>query len=134
MVGRGGPRDLAAIRDGIGTAAALAARLQRLPRECAELSGVLRALLAPDQALMRESMAVLADELPLFKRDCGFGGDGYDGALDEARSLRDEFAQGGGPVAGPLRRPHRHQVIGRYATTTCWAISLTSPRSMATSS
>ena len=39
---------------------------------------------------MRESMAVLADELPLFKRDGGFVRDGYDGALDEARSLRDE--------------------------------------------
>ncbi len=51
---------------------------------------MLRALLAPDQALMRESMAVLADELPLFKRDGGFVRDGYDGALDEARSLRDE--------------------------------------------
>jgi DNA mismatch repair protein MutS len=90
VVGRGGPRDLAAIRDGIGTAAALAARLERLPRQCAELSGVLRALLAPDQGLMRESMAVLADELPLFKRDGGFVRNGYDGALDEARSLRDE--------------------------------------------
>jgi DNA mismatch repair protein MutS len=90
VVGRGGPRDLAAIRNGIGTAAALAARLERLPRQCAELSSVLRALLAPDQGLMRESMAVLADELPLFKRDGGFVRDGYDGALDEARSLRDE--------------------------------------------
>jgi DNA mismatch repair protein MutS len=90
VVGRGGPRDLAAIRDGIGTAAALAARLEQLPRQCAELSGVLRALLAPDQGLMRESMAVLADELPLFKRDGGFVRNGYDGALDEARSLRDE--------------------------------------------
>jgi DNA mismatch repair protein MutS len=90
VVGRGGPRDLAAIRDGIGTAAALAARLERLPRQCAELSGALRALLAPDQGLMRESMAVLADELPLLKRDGGFVRDGYDGALDEARSLRDE--------------------------------------------
>jgi DNA mismatch repair protein MutS len=90
VVGRGGPRDLAAIRDGIGAAVALAARLERLPRQCPELSGVLRALLAPDQGLMRESTAVLADELPLFKRDGGFVRDGYDGALDEARSLRDE--------------------------------------------
>ena len=32
VVGRGGPRDLAAIRDGIGAAAALAARLDKLPR------------------------------------------------------------------------------------------------------
>ncbi len=41
VVGRGGPRDLAAIRDGIGAAAALAARLDKLPRKCSELNSVL---------------------------------------------------------------------------------------------
>ena len=55
VVGRGGPRDLAAIRDGIGAAAALAARLDRLPRKCAELSGVLaRAARARSGADARE--------------------------------------------------------------------------------
>src|SRR5438132_8963644 len=54
VVGRGGPRDLAAIRDGIGAAAALAVRLDQLPRKCAELNGVLAALRAPDQEIMRE--------------------------------------------------------------------------------
>ena len=78
VVGRGGPRDLAAIRDGIGAAVALAARLDKLPRKCSELNSVLAALLAPDQALMREMMAALADELPLFKRDGGFIREGYD--------------------------------------------------------
>ncbi len=76
VVGRGGPRDLAAIRDGIGAAVALAARLDKLPRKCSELNSVLAALLAPDQAIMREMMAALADELPLFKRDGGFIRDG----------------------------------------------------------
>ncbi len=92
VVGRGGPRDLAAIRDGIGAAAALAARLDKLPKKCAELSNgaLARTACARSSRLMRESMAVLADELPLFKRDGGFVRDGYDGALDEARSLRDE--------------------------------------------
>ena len=90
VVGRGGPRDLAAIRDGIGVAAGIAARLDKLPRKCSELSSVLAALLAPDQAVMREMMAALADDLPLFKRDGGFVREGYDGGLDEARSLRDE--------------------------------------------
>ena len=47
VVGRGGPRDLAAIRDGIGAAAALAVRLDKLPRKSSELNerarGVARA-------------------------------------------------------------------------------------------
>jgi DNA mismatch repair protein MutS len=90
VVGRGGPRDLAAIRDGIGAAAALAVRLDKLARKCPELNSALAALLAPDQALMREMMAKLADELPLFKRDGGFVRDGCEAALDESRSLRDE--------------------------------------------
>jgi DNA mismatch repair protein MutS len=93
VVGRGGPRDLAAIRDGIGAAVALAARLDTLPRKCSELNSVLAALRAPDQAIMREMMAALADELPLFKRDGGFIRAGYDAALDESRSLRDESRQ-----------------------------------------
>jgi len=53
VVGRGGPRDLAAIRDGIGAAAALASRLDKLSRKCAELNNVLAALRAPDQEIMR---------------------------------------------------------------------------------
>jgi DNA mismatch repair protein MutS len=90
VVGRGGPRDLAAIRDGIGAAAALAVQLDKLPRKCSELNSALGALLAPEQALVREMMAALADELPLFKRDGGFVRGGYEAALDESRSLRDE--------------------------------------------
>jgi DNA mismatch repair protein MutS len=90
VVGRGGPRDLAAIRDGIGAAAALAVRLEKLPKRCEELNTTLAAMFQPEQALMRELMAALGDELPLFKRDGGFVRGGYDTALDEARSLRDE--------------------------------------------
>ena len=93
VVGRGGPRDLAAVRDGIGAAAALAARLDRLPRKSTELSSALAALLRPEQALMREITAALGDELPLFKRDGGFIRTGYDSALDESRLLRDESRQ-----------------------------------------
>src|SRR6476469_9161237 len=71
VVGRGGPRALAAIRDGIGAAAALAVQLDKLPKKCAELKDAIAALLAPDQDIMREMMQALADELPLFKRDGG---------------------------------------------------------------
>src|SRR6185437_352489 len=90
VVGRGGPRDLGAIRDGIGAAAALAVRLETFGKKSEELSSALGALLAPDQAVMREIMAMLADELPLFKRDGGFVRAGYDETLDQSRTLRDE--------------------------------------------
>jgi DNA mismatch repair protein MutS len=90
VVGRGGPRDLAAIRDGISAAAALAGRLDRLPRQPAEVADAVAALRQPDPARARELAAALADELPAFKRDGGFVQVGYERALDEARALRDE--------------------------------------------
>ncbi len=91
VVGRGGPRDLAAIRDGILAAAALAAELEQaasLPDELAQAGTSLRRL---DRALAAKLAAALADELPHLKRDGGFVRASYDGALDEARALRDEL-------------------------------------------
>ena len=90
VVGRGGPRDLAAIRDGIAAAAGLAARLDQLPQKPAEIADAIVALRRPDPAVADELAAALADELPLFKRDGGFVREGYEAALDESRALRDE--------------------------------------------
>jgi DNA mismatch repair protein MutS len=88
VVGRGGPRDLAAIRDGIAAAADLAGALSAsAPTEIAQAAA---ALAEPDPAIARELAAALADELPLLKRDGGFVRGGYAAALDEARALRDE--------------------------------------------
>src|SRR5499433_2109049 len=88
VVGRGGPRDLAAIRDGLDAAAALAVRLDGLaPAEVAQAAAALR---APDSALTQQLAAALADELPAFRRDGGFVRSGYDAALDETLALRDE--------------------------------------------
>jgi DNA mismatch repair protein MutS len=90
VVGRGGPRDLAAIRDGIEAAASLAAELTAggaIPLQVEEAAQALR---RPDAAIVRELTAALGDELPLIKRDGGFVRAGYDAALDEARALRDE--------------------------------------------
>ncbi|HML14305.1 MAG TPA: DNA mismatch repair protein MutS [Xanthobacteraceae bacterium] len=89
-VGRGGPRDLAAIRDGLAAAAAVAARLAALTNAPAEIVAAAAALCAPDPAVAEELRAALADELPLVKRDGGFVRAGYDAGLDEARALRDE--------------------------------------------
>jgi DNA mismatch repair protein MutS len=90
VVGRGGPRDLAAIRDGIAAAADLAERLDRMPVKPAEIADSIVALRRPDPALANELGAALADELPLFKRDGGFVREGFEPSLDESRALRDE--------------------------------------------
>jgi len=89
-VGRGGPRDLAAIRDGLTAGADIAARLAGLAQPPAEIMEAASALRDPDPAFAAELAAALAEELPAFKRDGGFVRAGYDAALDEARALRDE--------------------------------------------
>jgi DNA mismatch repair protein MutS len=89
-VGRCGPRDLAAIRDGILAAADLARALAALKDMPADISDALQACRRPDGMLAAELAAALAAELPAFKRDGGFVRDGYDATLDEIRSLRDE--------------------------------------------
>jgi DNA mismatch repair protein MutS len=90
VVARGGPRDLAAIRDGIFAAADLAARLDAIAEKPAEITEAISALRRPAPALAEELGAALGDELPLLKRDGGFVREGYDAALDESRALRDE--------------------------------------------
>jgi DNA mismatch repair protein MutS len=90
VVDRGGPRDLAAIRDGIGAAAALADELEKSTAVADEVAWAAKALRVLDPALAARLSAALGDELPHLKRDGGFVRAGYDGALDEARALRDE--------------------------------------------
>ncbi len=89
-LGRGGPRDLAAIRDGLGAASALAARLLEEEELPAELAGAAAAAGRIDAALGVTLGAALAEELPLMARDGGFIRAGHDLALDDARELRDD--------------------------------------------
>lgn len=89
-IARGGPRDLAALRDGIAAADEVLALLVRVKDVPRELQATASALKQPKRALMAEFAAALADELPLMKRDGGFVRAGYEAALDEARALRDE--------------------------------------------
>ncbi len=87
-IDRGGPRDLAAVRDALAQAGEVAARLDghdlpgRLREAVAALTGhdTLRDLL--DRALVAEP--------PLLARDGGFIAAGFDDELDEVRQLRDE--------------------------------------------
>ena len=89
-VGRGGPRDLAAIRDGVLAAADLARALASLKDMPEEIADALQSCRRPDGMLAAELSAALAAELPAFKRDGGFVREGYDTSLDETRGLRDE--------------------------------------------
>jgi DNA mismatch repair protein MutS len=85
---RGGPRDLAAIRNGLEQANRIATIL-----ETGDLPALLKesasALLGHD-ALMDLLGQALVAEPPLLVRDGGFIAAGYDAELDEMRALRDE--------------------------------------------
>src|SRR5689334_6988862 len=88
-VGRGGPRDLAGLRDGILAADQALSRLEWLDDPPAEIAAVMDELRRPSRDLAQEYARALAEQLPLIKRDGGFVREGYESALDETRSLRD---------------------------------------------
>ena len=93
---RGGPRDLAAIRDGLAAAHELADLLGNAPELTtlpSEIEAFRAALIADDGGLGPSIGDALDDELPLQARDGGFVRKGYNEALDEHRKLRDESRQ-----------------------------------------
>ncbi|PIL21164.1 DNA mismatch repair protein MutS [Puniceibacterium antarcticum] len=85
---RGGPRDLVAVRIALEQAERIAGRLdgedlpEHLAHACKDLGG--------HHALVTLLGDALNAEPPLLVRDGGFIAEGYDAALDEARTLRDE--------------------------------------------
>jgi DNA mismatch repair protein MutS len=87
---RGGPRDLAALRDGLAASRAVAEYLDAAGALPAALLRALAALRRDDGALARDLSETLAEDLSLNKRDGGFVRAGASEALDEARRLRDE--------------------------------------------
>ena len=82
---RGGPRDLAAVRNGLTQAGALVGRLEG----AALLVEAGQALRGHEGLVALLDQALLA-EPPLLARDGGFVAPGFDGELDEARHLRDQ--------------------------------------------
>ncbi|EEX12932.1 DNA mismatch repair protein MutS [Citreicella sp. SE45] len=85
---RGGPRDLASVRNALEQAEEIALALgeANLPDMLAEAR---TALHGHDELLALLDAALIA-EPPLLARDGGFIAPGYDDGLDEARKLRDE--------------------------------------------
>ena len=101
---RGGPRDLAAIRDGLAAAATLAGILERAQDLPSELLSAHARLSAECAELRHDLETTLAEDLPLLKRDGGFVRPGVIAALDEAlSSARPEPARDR-RIAGVLRR------------------------------
>jgi DNA mismatch repair protein MutS len=94
-LGRGGPRDLAQLRDGLMAGDRAAARLLGFGGAApAHISDACAALTLSSHAeclsLAQTLQRALAPELPQLTRDGGFIAQGYDAALDEHRALRDD--------------------------------------------
>jgi DNA mismatch repair protein MutS len=95
-VGRGGPRDLLAVRDALDCAEALAARLGTETEALAPAPAPLAEIVAACRGHRRLIEALgdaLVDEPPLLARDGGFVRRGYRAELDEQRTLRDDSRQ-----------------------------------------
>jgi DNA mismatch repair protein MutS len=85
---RGGPRDLAAIAHGLSVADRIARLLGDRIGLPVELAGVVTNLAGVDPAFSASLQGILADELPLSRRDGGFVRVGHDPDLDQLRELQ----------------------------------------------
>jgi DNA mismatch repair protein MutS len=91
-LGRGGPRDLAAIRAGLEAAARLRDLLEDLVALPPALMRACQAL-GDHRDLVETLSQALTGDLPLAARDGGFIAPGYSADLDEQKGLRDESRQ-----------------------------------------
>ena len=97
-LGRGGPRDLGTLRDGLAAGATLAARLAAeadplagAPDELAAAQADLDLARRPAIERLRAALAAgLGPDLPSLARDGGFVAPGASRPLDDARALRDD--------------------------------------------
>ncbi len=105
-LGRGGPRDLAAIRNGLEQAAIIAGICAncQLPEL---LNTATQSLTGFDELTALLDVALIA-EPPLMVRDGGFIATGHEPELDEARTLRDE---GRSVIAGLQQKYAEHTGI-----------------------
>jgi DNA mismatch repair protein MutS len=91
--GRGSPRDLGAVRDGLAAARRCADLLASegagmgLPEELGRIAGELRAV---GPTLAEALASALVDDPPHMRRDGGFVREGYRAELDDARRLKED--------------------------------------------
>ncbi|HAH10365.1 MAG TPA: DNA mismatch repair protein MutS [Alphaproteobacteria bacterium] len=109
-LGRGGPRDLGALRDGLRAASQAAAQLAQAQLGLSMQPGLVAALKDQDGLWCTELNdfcsdveALLAAELPLIAREGGFIAPGADEKLDAARALRDDSRRVIAALEGRLR-------------------------------
>lgn len=121
---RGGPRDMAAIRNGLDQAGRIANQLDGLDAP-GVLSRAAAALVGHDP-LVAQLAAALVEEPPLLARDGGFIAPGHNSELDDTRRLRDE---GRGVIAAmqadyiaqtgiPSLKIKHNNVLGYFIETT----------------
>ncbi len=126
-LGRGGPRDLAALRDALGAVPGLRATIA-----AAGLAGMPEGIAACVRGLGEHGVLVdrlaraLGPDLPLDPRDGGFIGAGYSERLDELRALRDESrkliaglqAKYAADTKAPSLKIRHNNVLGYYIEVT----------------
>jgi len=88
--GRGGPRDLASIRDGLKATADFRALIEGKSAGIPALLSAAANDLGHHVELVDRLARSLAEDLPLLTRDGGFIAKGYHSELDEYRSLRED--------------------------------------------
>ena len=88
-LGRGGPRDIAAIKSGLEVGCKIFSILTEAGETPSEITEARRHLTLQID-LIGELTQALETELPLLARDGGFIREGYSAELDELRGLRDE--------------------------------------------
>jgi DNA mismatch repair protein MutS len=87
---RSGPRDLAALCDGLRAAGVIAARLTGIKDLPTDLVAAAKQPAAVDPAIVSALADALAEDLPLKSHDGNFIRGGFDAPLDRSRALRDE--------------------------------------------
>ena len=126
-LGRGGPRDLAGLRDALG-------QVPALKRVIADggLSGIPAGIdeagrnLGEHGVLVERLQRALGPDLPLMARDGGFVASGYSAELDELRTLRDESrkliaglqARYAGETKIPSLKIRHNNVLGYFVEVT----------------
>ncbi len=91
--GRGSPRDLGAICDGLAVASQCAARLASMGEGMglpAELAGITSRLRTVARDLRNSLAAAIVDDPPHLRRDGGFVREGYRSELDKVRRLKED--------------------------------------------
>jgi DNA mismatch repair protein MutS len=135
-LGRGGPRDLGALKDGLGVGAQVAAQFAANPNPLvslpAEITDALAALDLDRQPALADFRELLIDglgpDLPALARDGGFVAAGVRPELDQARALRDDsrrvIAQLEARLAeesGVALKVRHNAVLGYFVETTAKA-------------